>query len=83
MLHLSGVCAASTCDRVVVSGVGILDGTYTYIGYKTDKEDSSVTRPFFEMIGGTDIYNLFWYDEGDFRKWALTDLSSSAYMVSQ
>lgn len=77
-----GVCAASTCDRVVVSGVGILNGTYTYIGYKTDMEDSSVIRPFLEMIAGVDVYKLFWYDSNGFRKWALTDPSSFAYMVS-
>ena len=64
--------ADSTCDSVVVSGVGDLDGTYTL---QDDASDN--LRPLFERVTGTEVYTISWNGE----RWGIYDSSSYSYRV--
>lgn len=68
----ASICADSTCESVVVSGVGDLNGVYTL-----DEDDGDSLRPSFERVTGVEIFNI--YDRNG--KWGLFDSSSYAYMV--
>jgi len=57
---------AATCSSVVVSDVGVLDGTYAL--------DSSVTYPYYLRTGGATNYELYqWTYNG---AWYIADAST-------